>query len=73
MANTTNAATAWKSEQQPRTRSTSISAHLVTSVCITMSSTEMDLLCKVIRQGEPLSHAETQVREDFLAQIEAVR
>jgi hypothetical protein len=62
-----------KSEQQPRTRSTSISAHLITSVRVTMSSAEMDLLCTIIRRGVDLSLVELKVRDEFLAQIETIR
>lgn len=65
----------------PKPRGTSIRAHLVTSVSVTMSSTEMDailtlhekVLASYHNDSFPLSEVEMQIMADLYAEVNALR
>lgn len=61
-------------EVNPSQRQTTISAHIVTALSVTMSTTEMDVLVRSLGKGyEELSPGERMVQAEFVAAVEAVR
>lgn len=71
-------ATADNSERPPiRERETSISAHIVRSIAVTMSGAEMDILCGMLTRfglrDEDISPTESIILREFIVAVESAR